>query len=113
MGPARAGGRVTVTPPADGRTRAATGLAGRDHRRRALEPYIQIELTLTSAVGRVLKAEASQGGGAVRACVELRDVNYPGSTYDLRRDAKFDALSGVDFQAAQRQRIDVPFVRFR
>ena len=62
---------------------------------------------------RVFKAEASQGGGAVRVFVELRDVNYPGSTYDLRYDAKSDALSGVYFQAVEKQKFDVAFVRLR
>jgi len=60
---------------------------------------------------RVFKAEASQDGAAVRVFVELRDVNYPGSTYDLRYDAKSDALSGIYFQAVEKQKFDVTFVR--
>ena len=33
------------------------------------------------------RAEAVQQGGAVKVSVELRDVNYPGSTYTLNYDA--------------------------
>ena len=55
----------------------------------------------------------------IRACsdriltvfVELRDVNYPGSRYQLLYDPQTDQLSGSDFQAVQRQTFDVVFVR--
>ena len=40
------------------------------------------------------RAEAVQQGGAVKVSVELRDVNYPGSTYTLTYDAKNDRLVG-------------------
>ena len=45
--------------------------------------------------------------------VELRDVNYPGSAYNLRYDPKTDRLIGTYFQAVQRQTYDVEFVRMK
>jgi len=59
----------------------------------------------------VANAEASQDGSAVRLFVELRDVNYPGSTYNLTYDPARDVLEGVYFQAMQQQTFDVSFVR--
>jgi len=59
----------------------------------------------------VAKAEASQEGADVRLFVELRDVNYPGSTYSLRYDPARDVLEGAYFQAMERQTFDVAFVR--
>jgi len=45
--------------------------------------------------------------------VELRDVNYTGSTYCLQfLDAK-DQMAGTYFQAAQQMTFDVEFVRMR
>jgi hypothetical protein len=43
--------------------------------------------------------------------VELRDVNYPGSTYTLRYEPARDRLVGLYDQAAQRQHYDLIFVR--
>jgi len=45
--------------------------------------------------------------------VELRDANYPGSTYSLQYDATIDRLKGTCFQAVQRQTFDIEFVRAR
>lgn len=59
----------------------------------------------------VARAEASQDGAAVRLFVELRDVNYPGSTYSLSYDPGRDVLEGAYFQAMERQTYDVSFVR--
>jgi len=59
----------------------------------------------------VAKAEASQDGPAARLFVELRDVNYPGSTYNLRYDPGRDVLEGAYFQAVERQTFDVSFER--
>jgi hypothetical protein len=59
----------------------------------------------------VARAEASQDGAAVRLFIELRDVNYPGSTYRLRYDPGRDVLEGDYFQAMQQQTYDVSFVR--
>lgn len=44
---------------------------------------------------RVAKAEASRDGGALKVFVELRDVNYPGSTYTLTYDHAGDQLQGI------------------
>ena len=43
--------------------------------------------------------------------VQLRDVNYPGSTYTLSYDPATDRLSGIYFQAVQRQQFEVFFER--
>lgn len=59
----------------------------------------------------VEKAEATHDEGALRLFIELRDVNYPGSTYSLRYDAGRDVLEGTYFQAIQRETFAVSFVR--
>jgi hypothetical protein len=61
----------------------------------------------------VAKAEASQGGGTVSIFIELRDVNYPGSTYNLTYDPANDCLKGIYFQAALKQTFDVYFTRLQ
>jgi uncharacterized protein (DUF2147 family) len=58
-------------------------------------------------------AEASQQGGVVKVSVELRDVNYPGSTYTLTYDAKNDRLVGRYYQAVAGETFDVYFVRLK
>ena len=60
---------------------------------------------------RVAKAEASHDGATVKVFLELRDVNYPGSTYNLTYDAQRDQLRGVYFQAVQQQQFEVIFDR--
>ena len=59
------------------------------------------------------RAEAVQQGAAVKVSVELRDVNYPGSTYTLNYDAKNDRLVGRYFQAVTGETFDVYFVRLK
>lgn len=59
------------------------------------------------------KAEASQQGGTVKVFIELRDVNYPGSTYTLVHDAKNDRLVGRYFQAVAGETFAVYFVRLK
>ena len=59
----------------------------------------------------VAKAEASQEGAVTKLFIELRDVNYPGSTYTLVYDAASDRLTGIYFQAVLQQRYEVFFVR--
>ena len=61
----------------------------------------------------VAKAEASQYEGTVNVFIELRDVNYPGSTYNLTYDPADDYLKGIYFQAALGQTFDVYFVRLQ
>jgi uncharacterized protein (DUF2147 family) len=59
------------------------------------------------------KADASQQGGVLKVLIELRDVNYPGSTYTLAYDAKSDRLVGRYYQAVARETFDVYFVRLK
>lgn len=59
----------------------------------------------------VAKAEASLDGATVKVFIELRDVNYPGSTYKLIYVPENDQLSGIYYQALQQQSFEVVFVR--
>jgi hypothetical protein len=61
----------------------------------------------------VAKAEASQKDGTVHVFIELRDVNYPGSTYSLTYSPTDDRLKGIYFQAAIGQAFEVYFVRLQ
>jgi hypothetical protein len=61
----------------------------------------------------VAKAEASLEGTTLWVFIELRDVNYPDSTYQLTYDATDDRLKGNYFQAALREICDVYFVRLK
>jgi hypothetical protein len=61
----------------------------------------------------VAKAQASAEGAATKVFIELRDVNYPGSTYDRVYDAGSDQLTGIYYQAALKQRFEVAFVRMQ
>lgn len=59
----------------------------------------------------VARAVASRDGGTTSVVVELRDVNYPGSTYTLTYDAARDTLSGTYYQALEQQQFQVAFAR--
>ena len=48
-----------------------------------------------------------------KVIVELRDVNYPGSTYNLTYEPKTDQLYGQYFQATQQQTYEVTFARVK
>ena len=61
----------------------------------------------------VAKAEAAQEGAVTKVSIELRDVNYPGSTYVLTYEAAIDQLTGIYYQATLQQRFEVVFVRTR
>ncbi len=61
----------------------------------------------------VSRAEASQDGTSIKVFVELRDVNYPGSTYDLNYEPQNDQLKGGYYQAAIKQTFEVFFVRIK
>ncbi len=61
----------------------------------------------------VARAEASRVGGILRVFIELRDVNYPGSTYTLTYEPGSDQLKGIYFQAVQKQSYDVVFTRLK
>ena len=60
---------------------------------------------------KVFKAEWNRQQGIISVFVELRDVNYPGSKYNLRYDPKIDKLKGTYFQAVYGDIYDVEFVR--
>ncbi|MGH8854640.1 MAG: hypothetical protein ACREWI_10220, partial [Telluria sp.] len=59
----------------------------------------------------VSRAEWRRDGGRLQVFIELRDVNYPGSTYDLAYLPEQDRLVGNYFQAAHQQTFGVEFVR--
>jgi len=59
----------------------------------------------------VAKAQATRDGDQTKVFIELRDVNYPGSTYTLTYVPENDQLSGIYYQALQGQRFEVVFVR--
>jgi hypothetical protein len=61
----------------------------------------------------VARAEASQEGTTIKVFIELRDTNYPGSTYTLAYDPGSDQLKGTYFQAALKQSFEVVFVRLK
>jgi hypothetical protein len=61
----------------------------------------------------VSKAEASMVGETLRVFIELRDVNYPGSTYQLTYEPAADRLTGTYYQAALRESYDVAFARLK
>ena len=58
-------------------------------------------------------AVASRDGNVTKVFVELRDVNYPGSTYTLTYDPASDQLKGIYYQAVEKQRFPVAFVRMK
>ena len=59
----------------------------------------------------VAKAEAMKAGEDLKVFVELRDVNYPGSTYTLTYQPETDRLAGTYFHALSGQNMDVEFTR--
>ncbi len=61
----------------------------------------------------VSRAELHREDGRLMVFVELRDVNYPGSTYNLRYDPGSDRLIGTYFQALHRETYRIEFVRIR
>jgi hypothetical protein len=60
---------------------------------------------------KVSRAEWRREEGRLLVFVELRDVNYPGSTYNLRFVQDKDRLIGAYYQAVQKQTFDVEFAR--
>jgi hypothetical protein len=59
----------------------------------------------------VAKAQAIRDGAQTKVFIELRDVNYPGSTYTLTYLPEEDQLHGIYYQALEGQRFEVVFVR--
>jgi len=60
---------------------------------------------------KVFRAKRNRKEGLLNVYVELRDVNYPGSKYNLQYDAASDRLIGTYFQAVQGETYDVEFLR--
>jgi uncharacterized protein (DUF2147 family) len=61
----------------------------------------------------VSKAEVRRSEGEITVFIELRDVNYPGSTYNLRYDPTSDRLTGTYFQAVYGETYQIEFRRIR
>jgi hypothetical protein len=59
----------------------------------------------------VSRAEWRRDGDRLQVFVQLRDANYPGSTYTLRYAPEQDRLVGDYFQAVQQQTFYVEFTR--
>jgi hypothetical protein len=59
----------------------------------------------------VSRAEFSNRDGTLVIFIELRDVNYPGSKYNLKYDFGSDRLRGTYFQAVQGVTYEVEFAR--
>ena len=62
---------------------------------------------------KVYHAQVNRKECKVSLFVELRDVNYPGSTYNLQYDAATDRLKGTYFQAVHRETFEIEFMRAR
>jgi hypothetical protein len=61
----------------------------------------------------VARAEAAHDGAVTKVFLELRDLNYPGSTYNLVYQAESDQLVGIYYQAVFQQQFEVVFVRMK
>jgi hypothetical protein len=61
----------------------------------------------------VSRAEVSRKEGRLTLFVELRDVNYPGSTYTLQYDPVLDRLQGTYFLAMQKETFVIEFMRLK
>lgn len=61
----------------------------------------------------VFRAEWNRKEGRINIFVELRDVNYPGSKYILQYDPESDRLTGIYFQAVERETYDIEFERIK
>jgi hypothetical protein len=59
----------------------------------------------------VFRAKLERKDHVIKLFVELRDVNYPGSAYDLQYDPRTDRLKGTYFQAVEKRAYEIEFVR--
>jgi hypothetical protein len=57
------------------------------------------------------RAQASNDGATLRVFLELQAGGYSGSTYELAYDPASDQLRGTYYQAVQKQRYSVQFLR--
>lgn len=79
---------------------------------RSAEPGGRLEAAyLNPRPIKVFRAEWRREEGRLLVFIELRDVNYPGSTYNLRYAPDGDRLVGDYYQAVQKRTFDVEFVR--
>lgn len=62
---------------------------------------------------KVSRAEAAMAGATIKVFIELRDINYPGATYNLTYDPGSDQLKGIYFQPLLQQSFEVFFVRMK
>jgi hypothetical protein len=109
-------------PPEGGSSSGVERLVGRWQRTDG--PYI-VEVRSGEANGRldvgyfnpspinVSRADWRGESGELRVFVELRDVNYPGATYELRYVPERDGLVGRYTQPLVGETFDVQFVRRR
>ena len=61
----------------------------------------------------VSRAELKRSGDKLTVFVELRDVNYPGSRYNLQYVPERDRLTGTYFQAVHGETYNVEFSRVK
>ncbi len=61
----------------------------------------------------VAKATWTNTKGVFKIYIELRDVNYPGSNYNLTYYTEKDLLTGKYFQAVSGETFDVIFTRIK
>ena len=62
---------------------------------------------------KVYQAKWKHKKGVIMVFVELRDINYPGSKYNLQYDPASDRLSGTYFQAVDKETYAIEFVRVK
>jgi len=59
----------------------------------------------------VTKAEWRRKNSTLTVFIELRDINYPGSTYTLHYDPGSDRLKGLYYQSVEKQTFAIEFAR--
>jgi len=62
---------------------------------------------------KVYQSKWKNKKGILTVYVELRDINYPGSKYELRYDPASDRLNGTYFQAVDKETYAIEFVRIK
>lgn len=120
----RAVNQTTSTPPSQGQTKTNVDLlVGRWTRTDSEGAYV-IEIKSASSDGKldaryfnpnpikVGRAEWQKKNNLV-VVVELRDVNYPGSTYTLNFIPSENRMTGNYYQAVEGANFNVEFVRSR
>jgi len=79
---------------------------------RAVSPDGKVDLDyLNPRPIHVEQALASRAGSVLSLFVELRDVNYPGSLYNLAYEPARDQLEGTYYQAVAKETFAVTFER--